>query len=217
MRSWPLFDLTLITPRLTLRLGRDEELDRLARDSVGRVLPTGQAEFMDTDWTQLPSPAYERGFMQFHWRARADWSPEAWSLQLIGFDGQTPIGGFGLMAENFARERTVRTGSWLLPDRRRSGLGTEARAALLHLSFAEFGAREARSEAHPDNAGSRGVSRALGYEEAGQAAKTRPSGDSTPRVQIRLMRERWAQMQSIPVEVTGLDACRDMFGIGSYL
>lgn len=42
MESWPLFSLELRTPRLSLRLGRDEEIDRLARTSAGRVLPAEQ-------------------------------------------------------------------------------------------------------------------------------------------------------------------------------
>jgi len=27
--------------------------------------------------------------MQFHWRARAEWRPERWWLQLVGFGGST--------------------------------------------------------------------------------------------------------------------------------
>lgn len=214
MRSWPLFDLRLVTPRLTLRLPTDDELDRLAANSAGRVLPPDEANFMDSDWTQLSSPEYERSFLQFHWQARADWKPEAWSLQLVGFDGDAPIGGFGLLGENFGENRTVKTGSWLLPDWRRMGLGTEARAALLELAFSELGAREAHTEAHPENAGSLGVSRALGYEETGRRELTRPGGDAAPRIQMRVSGERWEATRTVAVEVIGLDDCRPMFGAG---
>jgi RimJ/RimL family protein N-acetyltransferase len=212
MRSWPLFDLRLITPRLTLRLPTDEELDRLATQSAGRVLPPDEANFMDSDWTQLSSPEYERSFMQFHWQSRADWKPESWSLQLAGFDGDAPIGGFGLIGENFADTRTVKTGSWLLPDWRRMGLGTEARAALLHLAFAELGARESHTEAHPDNAGSLGVSRTVGYEQTGRRKLTRPGGDDAPRIQLCLTRERWEATRTVAVEAAGIDECRELFG-----
>jgi RimJ/RimL family protein N-acetyltransferase len=212
VHSWPLFELRLVTPRLTLRLPTDAELDRLATSSAGRVLPPDEANFMDSDWTQLPSPEYERGFVQFHWQARADWKPEAWSLQLVGFDGDAPIGGFGLLGENFADARIVKTGSWLLPDWRRMGLGTEARAALLHLAFAELGARESCTDAHPENAGSLGVSRALGYEETGRRQLTRPGGDTAPRIEMRLPRERWEATRTVAIEVIGIDGCREQFG-----
>jgi RimJ/RimL family protein N-acetyltransferase len=208
VRSWPLFDLELRTPRLSLRLARDQELDELARAAAGRVLPAGEAEFMDTDWTQLPSPEFERSFMQFHWRARAEWSAESWSFQLVGFDGATPVGGFGLLGDDFASRRSVKTGSWLLPDWRGRGLGTEGRAALLELAFAGLGARESLSDAHPRNEGSRGVSRTLGYEETG-----RSEAAGRPRIELRLSRERWERERSIPVAISGLDACREMFGV----
>lgn len=208
MRSWPLFDLELRTPRLSLRLARDEELDELARAAAGRVLSAGEADFMDTDWTQLPSPEFERSFVQFHWRARAEWSRESWSLQLVGFDGGTPVGGFGLMAEDFASRRSVKTGSWLLPNWRGRGLGTEGRAALLELAFAGLGARESLTDAHPSNEGSRGVSRALGYEETGRSETA-----GRPRVQLWLPRERWEAVRSIAVEISGLEVCRELFGV----
>jgi RimJ/RimL family protein N-acetyltransferase len=208
VRSWPLFELVLRTPNLVLRLPRDEELDELARASAGRVLPSEQREFMDSDWTQAPSPAYEREFMQFHWRARAEWRPESWSLQLNGFDGPTPIGGFGLMADDFAERRSVKTGSWVMPDWRRRGLATEGRAALLQLAFEGLGARESHSDAHPENLGSLGVSRALGYEEIGRE----PTSDGRARIRVRLTRERWEETRSIPVEISGLDGCRELFG-----
>lgn len=209
MRSWPLFDLVLRTPNLDLRLPRDEELDELARASAGRVLPSGQREFMDSDWTQLPSPEFERSFMQFHWRARADWSLESWSLQLVGFDGATPVAGYGLMADDFAERRSVKTGSWVRAEWRRRGLATEGRAALLELAFEGLGAREAHSDAHPENLGSLGVSRTLGYEEIGRE----PTAEGRARIRVRMSRERWEEKRSIPVEISGLDACRDLFGV----
>ncbi|HET8672419.1 MAG TPA: GNAT family protein [Thermoleophilaceae bacterium] len=215
MESWPLFSLELRTPRLSLRLGRDEEIDRLARASVGRVLPAEQAVFMDSDWTQLPSPEYERSFVQFHWRARADWRPGSWSLQLFGFDGDEPVGGSGLVAEDFATRRSVRTGSWLLPDWRGRGLGKEGRAALLELAFGALGARESVSDAHPDNPASLGVSLALGYERTGMSTKVGEDGKPRERINVRLPRERWEETHSIPVTITGIDACRDLFGVES--
>ncbi|MGA2470084.1 MAG: GNAT family N-acetyltransferase [Solirubrobacteraceae bacterium] len=212
MRSWPLFALIVRTPRISLRLASDDELDVLATAAAGRVLPAAQADFMATGWTQLPSPAFERNFMQFHWKARGDWRPESWSLQLVAFDDAQPIGGFGLTADDFTQARTVETGSWLLPEWRGRGLGTEARAALLHLAFAELGAHEALSAAHKDNAASLGVSAALGYEQTGVNVEIGPSGKSAPMVQVRLDSEAWRSHNALPVDVIGLDQCRDMFG-----
>lgn len=43
---WPLFDLRVSAPRLTLRLPSDTELMELARRAAGRVLPAEQAGFL---------------------------------------------------------------------------------------------------------------------------------------------------------------------------
>jgi RimJ/RimL family protein N-acetyltransferase len=213
MNSWPLFALVLHTPRLALRLGSDEQLDALASASVGRVLPPEQGHFMSTDWTQLPSPVYERSFMQFHWKARADWRAESWGLQLIAFHQDAAVGGFGLLADDFAAQRRVRTGLWLLPEYRGQGIGTEAHAALLHLAFAELGAREAFYDVHPDNTTSRRLSHAMGYEETGTFIETHPGGRPTRLLDQRLTYERWNNRQGPPVRVDGLDDCREMFGL----
>jgi len=215
MHSWPLFELRLRSPRLELRLGTDAELDALARRSVGRVLPPAQMDFMTYGWTQLPSPEYERSFLQYHWRTRAEWTPQAWSLDLLAFEDGEPVGAFGVMAEAFAQWRTVRTGSWLLPEWRRQGLGREGRAALLQLAFGELGADTATSSAHEDNRGSLGVSDALGYERTEIADETGPSGQPVRMVQVRLTRERWAAVaERILVEVEGCGkACRELFGV----
>jgi len=34
-------------------------------------------------WTTLPSPDFERGFVQFNWTQRAHWKPEDWNLELL--------------------------------------------------------------------------------------------------------------------------------------
>ena len=94
-----------------------------------------------------------------------------------------PVGAMSMVAGDFARMRSAETGSWLLPEWRGRGLGREAREAMLHLLFEGLGAREARSSAHPDNAPSHAVSRALGYRTDGtlpHARGRRRAGDGDP-------------------------------------
>jgi RimJ/RimL family protein N-acetyltransferase len=213
MRSWPLCALVLSTPRLQLRLPSDDELDQLAVTSVGRVLLPEQAEYIDGGWTQLGSPDYERAFVQHHWRVRADWRPDSWMLVLVAFDGDRPIGCFSLAAEDFGQRRCVRTGSWLLPDRRRRGLGTEGRGAILHLAFAELSAAVAVSPVHPDNRASRGVSRAFGYEAGGTLMVSGPNGRLVPRIQLRLTRPCWLAGPRPEVRVEGVQRSRSLFGL----
>lgn len=211
MRAWPLFDLAVTTPELTLRLPRDDELEALAAQAAGRVVDPDQAAWMGP-WTQLPSPAFERNFVQYHWAQRGGWTPEAWSLQLgiVPAGEAAPVGVMGVEADEFAIRRSAMTGSWLLPERRGRGLGKAARAALLTLLFDGLGAREARSEAHADNAASHGVSRALGYREDGTGTFHSGAGDVT-HTRLVLPRDAWTPRPGHAI--AGLDACRELFGL----
>jgi RimJ/RimL family protein N-acetyltransferase len=227
--AWPLFALRVTTPRLTLRLPPEAELLPLAEQAAGRVVTPEQAGFMGP-WTQIPSPEFERSFMQYHWAQRASWSAERWSLDLgiypAGHDA--PVGVMGVVAEDFARRRSAETGSWLLLEWRGQGLGREAREAMLHLLFEGLGAREARSTAHPDNAPSNAVSRALGYRPDGtepfsaggdehrvapapEAGAGAQSPGPVTATRLLLTREHWRRRTD--VVLAGLEECKPLFGL----
>jgi RimJ/RimL family protein N-acetyltransferase len=211
--AWPLFDLVVATPRLTLRLPREDELLGLAGRAAGRVLPEHEAGFMGA-WTQLPSPEFERAFMQFHWRMRASWTPQSWGLDLGVYprDGDEPVGIMGAQASAFAQTRSVTTGSWLLPEWRGRGLGRESRAAILHLLFDGLGAREARSAAHPDNAASNAVSSSLGYRADGTDTLVAGGGEAVTVTRLVLRRDKWLAQRRGDIELSGLETCAAMFG-----
>jgi hypothetical protein len=63
------------------------------------VAPAGVLGVGETPGRRIPvepvragGPQFERGFVQFHWRQRAGWSPERWSLELAVFRGGEPMG-----------------------------------------------------------------------------------------------------------------------------
>jgi len=210
MRSWLLSNLRLETPRLTLRLPSEGELDDLAQASFGRVLSEDEQDFMGP-WTQLPDGQFQRSFYQYHMSLRGSWSAQKWDLQFFIFDKESneAIGCMGLSAEEFSLSRSVNTGSWILPEYRGRGLGKEARSAVLHLAFNELGAIEARSGASPSNHSSLGVSHSLGYHDDGEGYHLlHGRRDET----IRLLCKKENFQPSCKVEVFGLDSCRDFFG-----
>lgn len=63
--------------------------------------------------------------------------------------------------------REVHTGSWLGRRYQGQGIGTQMRAAVLHLALDGLGAQRAVSAAFEDNPASLGVSRKLGYRDDG--------------------------------------------------
>lgn len=123
------------------------------------------------------------------------------------------VGVQSLEGKDFARRRTVETWSFLLPAARCRGIGKSMRRAVLALAFDHLGALAAETEALQSNQPSLGVSRAVGYLPNGETLHANGDGLEL-MLRLRLTRERWlAGDTAAPVEVTGFDACRPLFGI----
>lgn len=208
---WPLYELRLNTPRLELRLPSIEELDALAQLSTAGVHDPRTMPFA-VPWTDLPPVERARSLMQFHWRAMGNWAPENWDLQLCVFVAGAVVGAQGVGGRNFAVLKEVHTGSWLGLDHQGQGIGTEMRAAVLHLAFAGLNAESAVTAAMTDNAASNAVSRKLGYQRGG-LVRTRVREALGYEQRFALDRERWAQCRSVPVEMAGLVPCLPLFGL----
>jgi RimJ/RimL family protein N-acetyltransferase len=210
---WPLFDLRIRTARLELRLPTEVELIELAAIAAAGIHPPEEMPFAFA-WTDLPSPAFERSFLQYHWGTRAQWRPEKWTLDLAVWDDEHPVGLQGLAAGDFAKLRTVSTGSWLGRAFQGRGIGKQMRGAVLAFAFDHLGAEVATSGSFVDNPASAGVSRALGYEENGRD-RLAPRGEAKELVRYRMTREQWHGRSRPPVEVTGLEPSLGLFGLGA--
>jgi len=212
--AWPLFDLSITTPRLSLRLPSDRELMTLAEQGATGLLSEEQAGFM-SGWALLPSPQFERSLVRYHWRLRGSWSQASWSLALgiYPVGEHDPVGGIDATATEFARSRSVSTGWWLLPAWRGRGLGKEALAAMLHLVFDGLQALEARQIVHPENEVSLAISRALGYELDGTERTIAGDGQAIDAVRLVLHRDHWRRRRRSNIDLRGLDSCSDLFGL----
>ena len=138
-------------------------------------------------------------------------TPQQWSLELAVLAGGEPVGIQGIGATDFAVTREVHTGSWLGRRHHGRGIGTEMRAAVLHLAFAGLGADWAVSSALDGNHASIGVSRKLGYAEDGIAVQT-VRGQRRIDQRFRIDRETWAARRTVPVRIEGLEPCRELLG-----
>lgn len=163
-------------------------------------------------WTDAEPAQRARATLQYHWRSWGTWQPMQWSLDLVTvLDGRV-VGTQGLTACEFATLRQVSTGSWLGRAFHGRGIGTEMRAAALHLAFAGLDAEYAVSDAYEYNSASLGVSRKLGYADDGierHVVRGRP----VVLRRLRLHRDGWAAHRTVPVEVHGLEPCRALFGL----
>jgi len=208
---WPLFGLRLTTPRLELRLPRLDDLATLA-DLAAEGVHDPEVQPFLVPWTDTTPAERARSTVQYHWNTWAGWQPRNWSLGLVTVLDGDVVGTQELDAREFATLREVVTGSWLGTAHQGRGLGTEMRAAVLHLAFAGLGAEYAVSTAHDDNGASLRVSRRLGYAEDGfERHVVRGAPQVTRR--LRLDRAAWAAHRRIPVEVHGLEPCLPLFGL----
>ena len=160
-------------------------------------------------WTDLRSPEFERSILRYTWGTRASWSPGDWQLPLVVLHRGEPVGVQNIGAKAFSVRRVVATGSWLGRDHQGHGVGTEMRAAVLHLAFAGLGAVAAESAAVAGNVASTRVSEKLGYRPNGIEVVA-PRGEPVEQRRYLLLREDW-RPELYPTTIEGLEGCLDMF------
>lgn len=212
---WPLRGLRLVSRDLELRYPTADDFELL-----GRLV--GQAEYEPSlPWMagrdgsgRHDSPEQRaRRLLQCLWRDQGQWSPGGWTLTLATVVTGRIVGLQRLFATQFPVRREVASGSWLAAEHRGKGIGTEMRAAVLHLSFAGLGAAYARTEAREDNAASIAVSRKLGYADDGVSITVEDRRSVAYR-RLRLDRDTWQAQIHTPIEIHGLRPCVAMFGAG---
>jgi RimJ/RimL family protein N-acetyltransferase len=124
------------------------------------------------------------------------------------------VGQQSISARDLAVIHQGDTGSWLGRRYQGQGIGTEMRAAVLHLAFTGLGAEEAVSGAFEDNPASHAVSRKLGYLPDGVNRHV-VRGAMVIEHRRRLTRAAWERHRTTSVTIDGLVPCLPMFGINT--
>ena len=210
---FPLLGLRLTTPRLELRLPSSEELAHLADLAAAGIHDPDASPFL-VPWTDAPPDEAARSVVQYHWRQLGAWTPQDWSLDLTVLHAGTVVGQQGIAAHELSITRQVRTGSWLGRRHQGQGIGTEMRAAVLHLAFAGLDAEEAVSGALEHNLASLGVSRKLGYQPDGHKRHAL-RGAMTVEHRLCLTRSDWERHRTVRVSIEGLAPCLPLMGLGA--
>jgi RimJ/RimL family protein N-acetyltransferase len=210
VHHWPLVGLVVRTPRLELRWASDGDLVALGELAVKGIHGDDEMPFA-FPWSRAPAGELELGVLRYHWRVRAEWTPERWSWNPVVVAGGEVVGTQGMEGSQFATLRIVQSGSWLGREHQGRGIGTEMRVAMLHLAFAGLGAVRAESGAWEDNPASLGVTRKLGYEPNGDHY-LEVEGKARRELRYTLTRERWAATRRDDIEIEGLEPCLPFFG-----
>ena len=209
---WPLFGLRITTPNLVLRCPTDADLESLIDLIDGGLHDPATMPFVQP-FTDVEPPRRNWESLQYWWNARAIQSAEKWDLALaVEHEGRI-VGVQNLMAKDFVTLRTTETGSWLGMAHQGKGIGKEMRRAALHLAFEHLGAEAVVSSAFRDNEPSQRVSLAVGYEPNGVSFLKR-RGERGESNWFLLTKERWQDVRpDFPIDVTGFDPCRPLFGL----
>ena len=208
---WPLFGLTISSPRLELRLVRDDDLPGIIETAISGIHDPCVMPF-STPWTDAPREDLIRNTAKHQWLVRSGITPDNWTLNLVVSHEGTLIGMQDIGARDFSIRKTVTTGSWLSSRHQGLGFGKEMRAAVLLFAFDHLGSEVAESSAAVWNHSSLGVSRSLGYALGSvKRVVTRP-GELAEQQEVSVTpadfkRPDWT------VTVTGLEAARkDLLG-----
>jgi len=201
---WPLFDLEVRTPNLSLRYIDDDLAAQLAELAAMGIHDPASTPFT-FPWSDMPPPQLQRNTMQHYWRCRAETTPESWSIGFaVEIEGAV-VGTTGLEGDNFPTLRQLRTGSWLGREFQGQGIGKEVRIAALTLAFDGFDADFAVTGAWKDNAASIGVTKSLGYTETGrQRAKRRDQADEI--VNFAMDRAHFETIRRDDITLHGMEA-----------
>jgi len=203
---WPLVDLQVQTPRLTLRYVSDELANQLALLAAAGIHDPAVQPFTEP-WTDVPSPEQERNTLRYYWKCRAETTASHWDLCLAVMVGNTPVGMCAVHADDFPAQRIASTGSWLGQRHQGDGLGKELRQAALHLIFAGFGGSRAVTRVWHDNAASLGVTRSLPYVQSASTSEMRR--DRLDRMlEFTMTGEQWETVRRDDIELIGIAAVR---------
>lgn len=208
---WPLLDLAVRTPRLTLRYLDDQMALELLAVAARGVHDPAVMPFT-IPWTDLPSPQMEQEAMRFYARTRADLRPDSWNLQFAVIADGDVVGMCDLGAKDFSTLRQFTTGSWLGREYQGQGFGKEMRMAALTLGFDGLDAEFAQTAAWHDNAASLGVTRSLGYSEKGRRRMLRRR-QPDEMVDFRMLRQHWETIRRDDIEIHGMPSARAFLGL----
>lgn len=195
---------------LELRALGDEDLPGLCALAEEGIHDPADMPFF-FPWTDAPAGELSRNALQYHWRSRAAFRPESWSLHLgVWLDG-TLVGTQAFETDDYLVTRTGETGSWLGRRFQGRGIGTAMRQAICAFVFDHLDGEQVTSGAFVDNPASLAVSRKVGYRPNGVRRLKRR--DAMAENQLLVLTPDDLVRGEHPLEVQGLGPFREAIGL----
>ncbi|MCK2244146.1 MULTISPECIES: GNAT family N-acetyltransferase [unclassified Crossiella] len=211
LRHWPIAGLRLSTPEVELRWPSLADLDELAEVAARGVHDPGEMPFF-SHWTDGDPEVVARRVVQRHWNSLGAWTPNDWTLYLVAVHQDQVIGCYSMGARDFHLTREVLGTAWLGLPFQGKGVGTYARAAMLHLAFEGLGAEYSFSVVQRSNTASQTVFKKLGFQADGMQVN-QVRGRQVLSDRYRMDRQTWEENRTVPVEIHGLAPALPLFGL----
>lgn len=209
---WPLFDLEIVTPRLTLRYVDDELAAALADLALSGIHDPDFMPFA-MPWTDAGADVLGPNSFRYWWRCRAETSVDSWDINLAVIEDGEVVGASGLGGRDFPVRRWFETGSWLGRHHQGRGLGAELRIATLHVGFLGLDGEVAGTGAFADNGPSLGVTRKLGYRPNGIDRIVRRGRAGEMHKYLMTRRHFLEHVRRDDITIAGDEGARELLGI----
>jgi len=190
---------------------RDDDIPALVALAEGGIHDPDSMPFY-FPWTDAPKDELARNMAVHYWQARAAFTRDHWSLELVVRRGGQIVGVQGFSADNYLVTRNGETGSWLGLEHQGRGVGTLMRQTLCAFLFDHLDAEEITSGAFVDNPASMAVSRKVGYSPNGQTREKRRDGELVVCQRLVLRPEDLVRSHH-QLEVEGVAALRQLVGL----
>ena len=208
---FPPLGLTLTAGPLVMCGITDDILTELCDLAARGIHDPGEMPFY-FPWTDAPEAELARNTAAYHWRKRAAFSPDDWSLLLAVFHEGRLVGSQGFETSDFLVTRTGETGSWLGREFHGRGIGTAMRQAICAFAFDHLDAEEVTSGEFLDNPSSLAVSRKVGYRPNGVRRVKRRQGELALNQRLLLTPNSFVRGPH-PLTVQGLAPLRAFIGL----
>ena len=152
---WPVFVLRVEAGPVELSAICDDDIPLLVDLASGGIHEPGAMPFA-VPWSTATDLGH--GMAAYYWRTRGEFSPKAWTLDLLVRHEGVVVGCQGFHTRDFLVTRSGETGSWLGRAYQGRGIGTLMRQAICVTLFDHLGAEEITSAAFLDNPASLAVS-----------------------------------------------------------
>ncbi len=198
MNAQNLYEITIKTPKLELRLPNSSDAEELAQVLTNGIQKENEPHFMEENLYGKSVEDNTKWLREFIGKSIKEWNKEDWHIPFAVFYKGKVIGLVTMFSHNFPITQGYGISYWIGLQYQGHGLGTEAFQALLFFGFVGLGAQEAYAGAYSDNIPSLHLMEKLGFVFNGEYWMAR-QGKAIKDRRMRLPKENWIKPTNINI------------------